>query len=206
MPSTDAAQERTPSTDAALRKPQDDEVDMYGLTHSGKVRAANQDHFLICSVRKQIQVHRTSLPDVDRLPLAGERMAFIAVVADGVGGGTKGETASRLALERVTEYVALTMRAYHDLDATDDQPFMEALQEAAWKCHASVVAEAEADSEHRGMATTLTLWLAVWPRAYLLQVGDSRFYVFRDDKLTRISRDQTMAQELVDQEIGRAHV
>lgn len=199
MPSTDAAQERTPSTDAALRKPQDDEVDMYGLTHSGKVRAANQDHFLICSVRKQIQVHRTSLPDVDRLPLAGERMAFIAVVADGVGGGTKGETASRLALERVTEYVALTMRAYHDLDATDDQPFMEALQEAAWKCHASVVAEAEADSEHRGMATTLTLWLAVWPRAYLLQVGDSRFYVFRDDKLTRISRDQTMAQELVDQ-------
>jgi serine/threonine protein phosphatase PrpC len=199
MPSTDAAQERTPSTDAELRKPHDDEVDVYGLTHSGKIRAANQDHFLICSVRKQIQVHRTSLPDVDRLPLAGERMAFIAVVADGVGGGTKGETASRLALERVTEYVALTMRAYHDLDATDDQPFMEALQEAAWKCHASVVAEAEADSEHRGMATTLTLWLAVWPRAYLLQVGDSRFYVFRDDKLTRISRDQTMAQELVDQ-------
>jgi serine/threonine protein phosphatase PrpC len=49
------------------------------------------------------------------------------------------------------------------------------------------------------MATTMTLWLAVWPRAYLLQVGDSRFYVFRQDKLTRISRDQTMAQELVDQ-------
>ena len=30
-------------------------------------------------------------------------------------------------------------------------------------------------------------------------MGDSRFYIFRDDKLTRISRDQTMAQELVDQ-------
>ncbi|MDH4043308.1 MAG: protein phosphatase 2C domain-containing protein [Gemmatimonadota bacterium] len=194
MPSTKAAQDAV-----ALRKPYDDEVDMYGLTHQGKIRQSNQDHFLICSVRKQIQVHRTSLPDVERLPLAGERMAFIAVVADGVGGGTKGETASRLALERVTEYVALTMRAYHDLDATDDQPFMEALQEAAWKCHASVVAEAEADSDRRGMATTMTLWLAVWPRAYLLQVGDSRFYTFRDDKLTRISRDQTMAQELVDQ-------
>jgi protein phosphatase len=91
------------------------------------------------------------------------------------------------------------MRAYHDLDATDDQPFLDALQDAAWKGHASLVAEAEGNPDRRGMATTLTLWLAVWPRAYLLQVGDSRFYIFRDDTLTRISRDQTMAQELVDQ-------
>jgi protein phosphatase len=189
----------TPANVNALRKPHDDEVDLYGLTHAGNVRKTNQDHFLICSVRKQIQVHRTSLSTIEHLPLAGERMAFIAVVADGVGGGSKGETASRLALERVTEYVALTMRAYHDLDATDDQPFLDALQEAAWKCHASVVAEGEGNPEHRGMATTMTLWLAVWPRAYLLQVGDSRFYIFREDKLTRISRDQTMAQELVDQ-------
>jgi protein phosphatase len=189
----------TPPTLRALRKPHDDEVDVYGLTHPGRVREQNQDHFLLCSVRKQIQVHNTSLPAVERLPLAGERMAFLAVVADGVGGGAGGEAASRLALERVTEYVALTMRAYHDSDATDDSHFLEALQEAAWKCHATVVAEAEASADRRTMATTLTLWLGVWPRAYLLQVGDSRFYVYRDGRLARISRDQTMAQDLVDQ-------
>jgi len=51
------------------------------------------------------------------------------------------------------------------------------------------------------MATTLTLWIGVWPKAYLLQVGDSRFYVLRDGVLTQVSRDQTMAQELVDQGI-----
>jgi protein phosphatase len=192
----------TPDTERqtdALRKPRDDEVDFYGLTHTGKVRAINQDHFLICSLRKQVQVHRTSLPTVDQLQETGERMAFLAMVADGVGGGSKGETASRLAVENVTRYCTVSMRAYHDLDATDDQAFLDALQEAAWACHASVVAEGEGDPDQRGMATTLTLWLAVWPRAYLLQVGDSRFYTFRDDKLTRISRDQTMAQELVDQ-------
>ena len=53
------------------------------------------------------------------------------------------------------------------------------------------------------MATTLTLWLAVWPRAYLLQVGDSRFYQFANGKLQRLSRDQTMAQELVDRGVRR---
>jgi serine/threonine protein phosphatase PrpC len=38
----------------------------------------------------------------------------------------------------------------------------------------------------------------VWPRAYLLQVGDSRCYLLRGDELTQITRDQTMAQELID--------
>ena len=183
----------------SLRKPRDDEVDFYGLTHVGKLRKVNQDHFLICSVRKQVQIHNTSLPTADTLPLAGERMAFLGMVADGVGGGTKGEVASRLALENVTKYMTLSMQCYHDLDASDDQTFLDGLQEAAWQCHASVVAEAEGNPDRRGMATTLTLWIGVWPRAYLLQVGDSRFYIFRDDRLTRISRDQTMAQALVDE-------
>jgi protein phosphatase len=183
----------------ALRKPRDDEVDVHGLTHPGRVRKENQDHFLICSLDKRIRVHQTSLSEADRLPLHGDRMAFLAMVADGVGAGAKGEVASRLAVETITRYVAETMRCYHDSDGHDDQAFDDALQDAAWKCHASVVAEAEANPDRRGMATTLTLWIGVWPRAYLLQLGDSRFYLFRDDKLSRISRDQTMAQELVDQ-------
>jgi len=184
---------------AAQRKPRDDEVDVYGATHIGTVRKVNQDHFLICQLEKRVRVFQTSLPNGDAFAPVGERMAFLAMVADGVGGGSKGEAAARLALHAVTEYVTLSMRAYHTLDTTDDQAFLDALQEAAWKGHARVVAEAEGDPDLRGMATTLTLWLAVWPRAYLLQVGDSRFYQFANGGLMRLSRDQTMAQELVDQ-------
>ncbi len=188
---------------AAQRKPRDDEVDFYGLTHTGNVRKVNQDHFLICQLEKRVRIHQTSLPNGDAFAPVGERMAFLAMVADGVGGGTKGEAAARLALHAVTEYVALSMRAYHTLDTTDDQTFLDELQEAAWKGHARVVAEAEGDPDLRGMATTLTLWLAVWPRAYLLQIGDSRFYQFYNGELLRLSRDQTMAQELVDKGVLR---
>jgi serine/threonine protein phosphatase PrpC len=53
------------------------------------------------------------------------------------------------------------------------------------------------------MATTLTLFLSIWPQAYLLQVGDSRCYLLRDGELTQITRDQTMAQEMVDLGIMR---
>ena len=190
-------------TVAAERKPRDDEVDFYGLTHTGNVRKVNQDHFLICQLEKRVRIHQTSLPNGDEFAPAGERMAFLAMVADGVGGGTKGEAAARLALHAVTEYVALSMRAYHTLDTTDDQTFLDELQEAAWKGHARVVAEAEGDPDLRGMATTLTLWLAVWPRAYLLQIGDSRFYQYHNGALLRLSRDQTMAQELVDKGVLR---
>jgi protein phosphatase len=181
------------------RRPREDEIDLFGLTHLGKVRKVNQDHFMICSLHKQMQVHYTSLPDVDQLPLVDERLASLVMVADGVGGGWGGEEASRLALGVVAQYVAQSMRCYYTTDASAEQGFSDALVEAAMQCHASVLQKAEEDPDYHGMATTLTLWIGVWPRSYVLQVGDSRAYLFYDGKLTQISRDQTMAQELVDQ-------
>lgn len=189
----------TPAVDSLNRTPRDDEVDVFGLTHLGKVRKTNQDNFLICSLHKQMRVHYTSLPEVARLPLWGERLAYLAMVADGVGSGLGGGEASRHTIEVVAQYVTESMHCYYTADATDEQAFSEALQEAAMHCHQSVAEKAEADPERRGMATTLTMLISVWPVTYLLQVGDSRCYLLREGTLTQITRDQTMAQELVDQ-------
>jgi serine/threonine protein phosphatase PrpC len=186
------------SPGAADRKPFDDEIDVYGLTHTGKVRPDNQDHFLICALRKQMVVHQTSLPETEHLMAGPERLAFLAMVADGVGGGARGEEASRIALEAVTQYVSGTMRCYYAAGSADDVEFYQALQEGALQCHAELRRRGEEDPEYQGMATTLTLFLGVWPRAYLLQVGDSRCYVYRNGELKQITRDQTMAQELID--------
>jgi len=189
------------SVGASSRRPRNDELDVYGLTHAGKVREVNQDHFLLCSLHKQMRVHRTSLPNVDQLPLDGPRLAYLGMVADGVGGGTGGEEASRTAIEVVAQYVAQSMQCYYEVDPDSERSFLDALQDTAMECHSSVLRRAEEDPDRRTMATTLTLWIGVWPRAYLLQVGDSRCYLFRDDELTQITRDQTMAQELYDEGI-----
>ncbi len=194
-PETDAAATANPADD----KPRDEEIDVFGLTHPGKVRQNNQDHFLMCSIHKSLDVHFTSLPDMDHLPLKSQRLAVLAVVADGVGGEAGGAEASRLAVETVAEYVANSMHCYYEAGSSEEAVFAEELQNAAMRCHASVLDKAEEDPELRRMATTLTLWLSVWPRLYLLQVGDSRCYLFREGTLTQITRDQTMAQELVDQ-------
>ena len=185
------------------RKPSDEEMDIYGLTHPGKVRSENQDQFLVCSLRKEAVVHLTSLAETGNLTAGSERVALLMMVADGVGGGLRGAEASRIALEAVTRYVSRCMACYYAATTGDDRDFFAALQDGALQCHAEILRRGEEDPDYRGMATTLTLYLGHWPRAYLLQVGDSRCYLLRGGKLTQVSRDQTMAQELIDAGVMR---
>lgn len=178
-------------------KPRDSEIDVYGLTHVGKVRASNQDHFLIGSLRKQLDIHQTSLVGSALFTPGTERLAFLAMVADGVGGSAGGEEASGFTVETISSYITHSTHCYYTADSADDATFIESLENAAFKCHEGLLARAEREGKRSG-ATTLTLFLGVWPRAYLLQVGDSRYYQLRDAALTQVSRDQTMAQELID--------
>lgn len=190
---------RTPPIPPDERKPVDDEIDVYGLTHPGHVRPSNEDHFLVCSLRKHMEVHLTSLDETGVLfSDQAERLAFLAMVADGVGGTTAGEEASRLVVEAVARYVSEAMHVYYTSDPTDDRAFVQALADAALHSHADLL-RAREESGIDSMATTLTLFIGVWPRAYLLQVGDSRYYLLRDEKLTQVSRDQTLAEALVEQ-------
>jgi protein phosphatase len=162
------------------------------------VRKTNQDHFLLASVHRSVRVIQTSLTEQERLPFGDERLAVVAMIADGVGGGAGGERASRLALEVASQYVVGSLHAFQDAGASDES-FTAALQDAAMVSHAAVVERARTMPEIRSMATTLTLFLGIWPWYYILQVGDSRYYLFRDGKLTQLTRDQTVAQDLVDQ-------
>ena len=132
------ASDSTASAVSAGRKPRDDEIDVYGLTHPGKVRRENQDHFLISSLQKWMQVHLTSLPTSDLLSPHAERLAFFAMVADGVGGSAGGEEASRLAVAAITRYVTEAMRCYYSVDLADEERFPRALEEAALRVHSDI--------------------------------------------------------------------
>ena len=186
------------ATDEYGVRPTDSALDLFGVTHPGKVRSENQDHFLIGTVHPQVQLHGTSLAEAERLPLRGQRLATLLLVADGVGGQAGGSDASRLATEAVTAYVSSTLRCYHAAGATDDKLFLDALRAAAVNAHEMVSVESAIRGDQR-MATTLTFGIAVWPWLYVLQVGDSRAYFCCNGALHQITRDQTMAQDLADQ-------
>jgi protein phosphatase len=192
------AEPRTATIPVEPGRPRDDELDLFGLTHPGRVREENQDHFLLCTVHPQVVVHATSLPDPDHLPLRGQRLATLMLVADGVGSSAGGGGASKLAAETITRYVSSTLRCYHATGVGADEEFFDALKAAAFEAHSAVLAESAAHPEIRRMATTLTMVTAVWPWAYVVQVGDSRCYFYSDGVLRQVTRDQTMAQDLVD--------
>jgi len=179
------------------RKPLDEEIDVHGLTHVGKVRPTNQDQFLMASIHKHVEILATSLPPAQRTSIGDERLAIVTMIADGVGGLEGGEQASATALEVAMHYVTRSMACYYHADSSEEH-FIEQLQGAAMQAHEAVLAQRGPEGR-RGGATTLTLWMGVWPWYYLLQVGDSRYYVYRQGTLTQISRDQTIAQDLVDQ-------
>jgi len=190
---------KTPTAPPLGPKPNDREIDMYGLTHPGKIRKENQDHFLLATVHPEVVIHGTSLPFPDTLPLRGQRLATLMLVADGVGGTTAGADASRLATETITRYVSSSLRCYHTVGTARDTEFLEALRTAALEAHDAVRADGAGRLGGQTTATTLTLGIVVWPWLYVLQVGDSRCYCYFDGALRQITRDQTVAQDLVDQ-------
>lgn len=179
-------------------RPRDDELDLFGLTHPGRVRTSNQDQFLLCTVHPQVVVHGTSLTDTAAITLRGERVATVMLVADGVGGSADGSEASRLATIAVTEYFASAMKCWHAAGSASEDEFTASLRAAAIEAHRRVREQGAAQFDGRNMATTLSVGIVVWPLLYVVQVGDSRLYHYQDGVLQQITRDQTLAQEMID--------
>jgi serine/threonine protein phosphatase PrpC len=111
------------------------------------------------------------------------------LVADGVGGGAAGEVASATAAYAV----AASALAHGGEDPAT------VLREAIVLAHAQVQAGVVAEPDRAGMATTLTAVLTDGKAFVLAHLGDSRGYVFRDGELTRVTRDHSYVQELIDE-------
>lgn len=173
-------------------------VESYGLSHVGKQRPTNEDHFVVASLQRSVEVRQTNLDDraiFDRL--CGPK-AYLFAVADGVGGAAGGRLASGMAVETIVQYLSETVGTYHGVAAGQEHAFLDPLSHAAQRAHDQLLHTFQAQGRG-GPATTLTMALLVWPRAFVVHVGDSRAYQVRDGQLRRITRDQTMGAFLVEQ-------
>ena len=170
-------------------------VDIAGLSHAGKVRSANEDHFAIMTMRKTVDLEATNLEDRTLLDRVRRPTAHILVVADGVGGASGGQIASGVAVRAVIEYLAEAIGCAQDFDVDREQTFLEHLSHGVERGHERL---REMFQVQGGPATTLTMVTLLWPRAYVVHVGDSRGYYLRHGRLRQFTRDQTMGDYLVD--------
>ena len=166
-------------------------VDVFGLTHVGHVRVGNEDHYLVASLHKTLQVERTSLPADQVGSFTSGSRGYLFLVADGVGGLAGGDRASGAAVRTVARYVTSATACWYEAAAEGDELLRE-LQKAVLDAHDHLL------EQESGTATTLTMVFVTWPRAYVVHVGDSRLYRLREGRLELLTTDQTIAQVMVE--------
>jgi len=181
------------------------ETDVFGLTHPGQERDVNEDQFLIASLSKSMLIHQTSLPQENHERLLGTPRGTLLAVADGMGGHGGGDVASSVAVDVMMHYVLNIMPWFFRLDDDNEADLTDELRAALERCHGAVREAAESDeSADPRMGTTLTIAYVVWPRLYVVHVGDSRCYLFRRPELQQITKDHTLAQQMVDENVLEA--
>lgn len=172
-------------------------VDASGLTDVGLKRKLNEDHFVIASLQKSADVRQTSLADQRVFDVLRGPEALLFVVADGVGGRPGGAQASETAVTALVDYLARAAGCIHQLDVDREHEFLGQLEAAVQEAHQRVVAQSGGRAG-QGSATTLTMATLVWPRVYLIHVGDSRAFYLHKGRLKQLTRDQTTGEYMVD--------
>lgn len=173
------------------------EVDLAALSHPGKVRKNNEDHYIVARFDRAMRTLLTNLPEGET-PAAYAETVFGFLVADGVGGQAAGEVASRTAIQALVDLVIDTPDWIMRLDEPLAKEVLDRMERRFQKVREVLVERAKADPALRGMATTMTVACSVGPELLTAHVGDTRAYLFRDGRLSRLTRDQTMAQSLAD--------
>ena len=109
-------------------------------------------------------------------------------VADGMGGAQAGEIASRIAVETLGGGLR-----------EDGAPVEERLAALIHEANERIHELSVSDERRAGMGTTMTTALVGEDEVTLAHVGDSRAYLLRDGDLTRLTRDHSLVEELVQQ-------
>ena len=183
--------------DDALAFSSSGQVDVSGLSHAGKVRARNEDHFIVTRIGRYLETVLTTLPPGE-VPERAEESGYTLIVADGMGGHSGGELASRMAISGLMK-LALAMPDWiFRLDDTIAADAKRRSKKRFRRLNTLLIEHGRQDPSVRGMGTTLTAARNMGRQLQIVHVGDSRVYLLHDARLHRLTRDHTYVQMLID--------
>ena len=159
-------------------------VRMCGKTDVGCVRQNNEDNFFMADLVDGF----APLPNETLTRLTNDNRVLLAV-ADGIGGAAAGEVASELAITGLKE------EFLHFPGIGSSERLMRAIQQVnqhIWNIGRKHI-------QYRGMATTLTVALVEGSKAYIAEVGDSRAYILRGDRIKQVTTDQSWLELMIEQ-------
>lgn len=175
-------------------------ADAHGATDLGRRRTTNEDQFLVAQLERSMLVETSSFSAGDNTALADVPQGRLFMVADGVGGRSGGEIASAVAIDAMAYYAFALMPWVSSGMELPGAELSEGLRDAMREAQDRIRRVARRKGVDPRLGTTLTMAYVTWPRAHLVHVGDSRAYLLREGALQQLTRDHTVAQELVDQD------
>ena len=150
-------------------------IEVAGSTHVGMKRNHNEDNYLVLTEEN------------------------LVCVADGMGGHSSGEIASRIAVDELGEFFRMTSK---DQDATwpfkmDKQRNYDEnrLSTGIKLANARIFERATVDTKYKGMGTTIVSVHFSDTAAYVGHVGDSRVYFFRGGMLQQVTEDHSLLND-----------
>jgi protein phosphatase len=172
-------------------------VDLGGLSHTGKVRPINEDHYMITRLGRDQETLLTNLPEGD-VARHFQESGYAMVVADGMGGAARGEVASRLAISTLA-HLGLQFGKWNlRINQEIAREVSERAERFYQRVGEAVIEQGRADPSLTGMGTTLTGAFSAGSDLFVCSVGDSRVYLFRRGRLLQLTQDQTYSQLLAD--------
>lgn len=112
------------------------------------------------------------------------------IIADGVGGYSAGEVASKMAVDIIAGYIK------KNNSALDDKTYL--VKEAIRLANLEIFKESIENSDRKNMGTTCDCLYIYENKAIIGHVGDSRVYKFKDMQLSQVTKDHSLINELID--------
>lgn len=147
-------------------------MQIYGKTDKGIVRENNEDSF----------AYKILYPDV-----------FFAVVCDGMGGANAGNVASEYAVREISEYLTRSYRM-----GMSSPQIENIMRSAVYSANTLVYEASKKNEELEGMGTTVVLLFVAGTTGYILHIGDSRAYCLSEGKLSQLTVDHSIVQNMID--------
>lgn len=162
-------------------------ITAFGKTDVGLVREHNEDSFLIADATANRRENEIREPFVLEL---GDKGALF-IVCDGMGGAAAGEVASQMAVDSISATLAAA-------EPADRQTFARRLRRAIEDANDKIYAQSRDNQSERGMGTTCTAAALVDGTLVVGQIGDSRCYIYRRGRLAQVTKDQSLAWQLIE--------
>jgi PPM family protein phosphatase len=172
-------------------------VQFGAVSHTGKVRANNEDHFLVSQVSRKQEILLTNVPK-DQFPAHTGEEAYSMIVADGMGGMAAGEVASRLAITTGLKLFHRSPKWGFKVNQKEARELFERVSHHLREIDRTLTDRSYSDRQLFGMGTTLTLAYSIGVDLFIIHLGDSRAYLYRKGELCQLTKDHTVAQAMAD--------